>query len=76
MCTALSCSPSCAGVIFLCLTHACHVGSDLMIFLAGGGIAGSGAGVPPTPGFHSHAIINKTKYLMILGIYKSIKMKS
>jgi len=31
MCTALSCSPSCAGVIFLCLTHACHVGRKLMI---------------------------------------------
>ena len=45
---------------------------------AGGiaGIAGIGGGVPATPGFHSHAIINKTKYLMILGIHKSIKAKS
>lgn len=33
MCTALPCSPSCAGVIFLCLTHACHVGRKLMITL-------------------------------------------
>ena len=43
-----------------------------------GGVSGggAGAGVPVPPGFHSHAIINKTKYLMILGIHKSIKLKS
>jgi hypothetical protein len=55
-----------------------------MLFIAG--VAGGGAGIcrvhtpdvqpgglQPPPALPSQAIINKTKYIIVLGIHKSIK---